>query len=754
MGILFSQEHKVFQITTQNTEYCIGIADDRYIGHIYYGKRLDDLRCGYLMRTKEPPFVPSANRRDKGPFMDVFPFEYPTWGVGDYRESCLKVRTDKGACGCELHYVDHRITEGKPKLPGLPATFEGPGEGKGQTLEIFCRDSVIGLKVVLRYSVFADSDALIRSVSLENESQSPLHIEKVLSACLDMDGEGMERLTLNGSWCRERRMERSPIAHGKQAVSSLRGESSHQEHPFLAVMEPGANQDQGQVYAMNFVYSGNFLAQTEKSQFDSLRVVMGIHPEGFEWVLDPGESFTAPEVVCVYSDQGLGRMSLIFHDLYRNHLIRSPYLHQKRPVLINNWEATYFDFDSDKLLAIAREAKKSGIEMLVMDDGWFGRRNNDNCSLGDWTVNEEKLKGGLKALVDQVRAEGLLFGIWFEPEMISPDSDLYRSHPDWAIKLPGREATLSRNQYVLDLSRPEVVDYAYESVAAILRSADISYVKWDMNRQLSDMGSSYLDGARQGELFHRYVLGVYQLQERLLEEFPKLLLENCSGGGARFDPGMLYYSPQIWCSDDMDPIERLAIQEGTSLIYPLSTMGAHVCDCPNHTTGRTTPFTTRAHVAMAGTFGYELDITKISQSDRDKIPGQISQYHKYQPLVREGDYYRIASWRENHQYDCWQVVSKDKGEALVTYVQVLSQPNYRSRKICLKGLDPDRDYRLEIEDTQEFKERAKAKEFDGICRLTQPDGQVYSGRLLMQGGFLIQRLHEDFSSVLLHFIGQ
>lgn len=728
MGILFSQEHKVFQITTQNTEYCIGIADDRYIGHIYYGKRLDDLRCGYLMRTKEPPFVPSANRRDKGSFMDVFPFEYPTWGVGDYRESCLKVRTDKGACGCELHYVDHRITEGKPKLPGLPATFEGPGEGKGQTLEIFCRDSVIGLKVVLRYSVFADSDALIRSVSLENESQSPLHIEKVLSACLDMDGEGMERLTLNGSWCRERRMERSPIAHGKQAVSSLRGESSHQEHPFLAVMEPGANQDQGQVYAMNFVYSGNFLAQTEKSQFDSLRVVMGIHPEGFEWVLDPGESFTAPEVVCVYSDQGLGRMSLIFHDLYRNHLIRSPYLHQKRPVLINNWEATYFDFDSDKLLAIAREAKKSGIEMLVMDDGWFGRRNNDNCSLGDWTVNEEKLKGGLKALVDQVRAEGLLFGIWFEPEMISPDSELYRAHPDWAIQIQGREPVQSRAQYVLDLSRTEVRDYAYECVAKILRSAPITYVKWDMNRQLCDLGSICLPKEAQGELCHRYVLGLYEMQERLVTEFPELLLENCSGGGARFDPGMLYYSPQIWCSDDTDAIERLRIQEGTGMIYPLSAMGAHVSDCPNHIVGRTTPFETRGNVALAGTFGYELDITKISDEERTQIPGQVELYHKYQELIQTGDYYRITSWSDRNPFDCWETAAKDGTHALVTCVQVLGQPNVHSRNIKLKGLKEESRYRLE--GTEE----------------------IYTGEELMYCGFLVRDLNGDFMSRLYHFI--
>ncbi len=737
MGIVFHQEEKLFQITTLTTEYCIGITDQHYLGHVYYGRRLEDARCIYLLRTKEQPFIPSINQRDKGAFLDVFPHEYSVWGVGDFRESCLLVRDSQGYRGCELAYEDYRIFQGKPKLPGLPATFvrEDPERsgGGGQTLEITCRDRILGLKVTLRYSIFDDSDAIIRSVDLENEGDQPLYVEKVLSACLDMDAEeGYDLLTLNGSWLRERHMERNPLSYGKHGVCSGRGESSHQEHPFLGIMERGAGQEQGQVYGMHFVYSGNFLAQAEKSQYGSLRMVMGIHPEGFEWVLHPGERFAAPEVICVYSDQGLGKMSRTFHDLYRGHLIRSPYLYAKRPVLINNWEATYFDFDSEKLLAIAREAKKQGIEMLVMDDGWFGQRDSDNCSLGDWVVNERKLKGGLKQLVDQVRKEGLLFGIWFEPEMISPDSELYRKHPDWALQLPGRQGTLSREQYVLDLSRPEVLDYVYESVAAILRSADIAYVKWDMNRQLTDVGSGYLDKFHQGEVFHRYVLGVYALQERLVQEFPHLLLENCSGGGARFDPGMLYYSPQIWCSDDTDAIERLAIQEGTALLYPLSTMGAHVSDCPNHGVGRTTPFATRGHVALAGTFGYELDITKIPEEDRKEIPGQIALYHKYQLLIREGDYYRIASWRENHCYDCWQVVSKDKKESLITYVQVLAQPNVRSRKIYLKGLAPWSDYRLEVEGQEEI--------------------WTFSGRMLMQGGLLIPRIHGDFLSKLIHLV--
>ena len=496
----------------------------------------------------------------------------------------------------------------------------------------------------------------------------------------------------------------------------------------MAWMTKNATQTTGEVYAMHFIYSGNFIAQLEKSQFDSIRAVMGIHPADFGWKLESGDAFDTPEVVLTYSADGLGTMTRNFHDFYRNHLIRSKYRNQKRPILINNWEATYFDFDTEKLLDIARTAAKHGIEMLVMDDGWFGHRNDDSTSLGDWFVNEEKITGGLKYLVDEVNKLGLKFGIWMEPEMISPDSELYREHPDWVIAVKNRVGTLSRNQYVLDLSRKEVRDCIYDKIYAILSSANIEYVKWDMNRQLTDMGSLMLPADRQGELAHRYVLGVYEMQERLIHDFPDLLLENCSGGGARFDPGMLYYSPQIWCSDDTDAIERLGIQEGTSLIYPLSTMGAHVSDCPNHTVGRVTPFKTRGDVALAGTFGYELDITKIAPEEQEAISGQVALYHKYNDLVREGDYYRIASLRENHYYDCYMVVAKDQSEALVTFVNVHARPNYHSKRICLQGLDPKREYRLE------------------------ETGTLYGGDLLMNAGFLVPSEQGDYRSYLYHFV--
>lgn len=724
MQITFREDLGIFKLDTANISYIIGLADEeKLIGHVYFGKKISDVDVAEYMRIYENPRMPSVNDRDRGCFMDTFPQEYPGNQVGDFRESAIEVLDDRGVSAVHLVYQSHRIFQGKPKLPGLPATFAT--ERESMTLELIAVDPYQGLQVTLRYSIFEGLDVVARSCDVKNTGEKAFYLTKVMSASLDMDQVDYSMLTLHGSWARERHMDFRPIGYGKTSVGSVRGESSHQEHPFLALVSEKANQEQGEVYGFHFVYSGNFLAQVEKNQFASLRVQMGIHPSHFQYLLKAGESFTAPEVILVYSDTGLGGMSRTYHDLYREHLIRSPYCHKKRPILINNWEATYFQFDTEKLLSIAREAKKAGIEMLVMDDGWFGRRDDDNSSLGDWWVNTKKLQGGLKYLVDQVNEIGLQFGIWFEPEMISPDSDLYRLHPDWAIQIPGRVPCRLRNQFVLDLTRKEVREYVYECVASILRSANIAYVKWDMNRQLTDMYSLELPADRQGELNHRYVLAVYELQEKLLQEFPNLLLENCSGGGARFDPGMLYYSPQIWCSDDTDAIERLSIQEGTALIYPLSTMGAHVSDCPNHTVGRNTSFRTRGYVALAGTFGYELDITKIPQEDRDMIPEQVAMYHRYNDLVREGDYYRIASFRENHLYDCYGVISKDKREALITYVQVMNQANTHSRKIRIPGLDPK--LRYVVEET----------------------GKEYYGDTLQNAGLLIPGMWGDYQAKLI-----
>lgn len=726
--ICFDSATRTFKLDTPNTSYIMGIQDSfGYLIHYYYGKKLNTIDTAYLSGVLESPYTPERNARDKLSFLDCAQFEYPTGGIGDFREHCLEIRTQSGHNAVELAYVGHRIVPGKPSLEGLPATFGG--EDTCDTLEVDMADKQLGLTVTLQYGVFRDVDVITRSVRVTNNGDA-LYLTKVLSANLDLDNQDYSMLTLHGSWARERRMQYRKVGYGRQGTFSERGETSHQEHPFFALTTPNVTQTTGEVYAMHFVYSGNFEAQVGMDQFDKVRAVMGINPYDFCWKLDTGASFQAPEVVMVYSDRGLGQMTRTFHNLYRNHLIRSSWKDRKRPILINNWEGTYFDFNTQKLLDIARGAAKLGIEMLVMDDGWFGNRFDDNRALGDWFVNEEKLPGGLKYLADEINELGMKFGIWVEPEMISPDSDLYRAHPDWAIQVPGRTPGLARNQLVLDITRREVLEYVWQRIESILTSANISYVKWDMNRQLSDLGSLNLSPDCQGELYHRYVLAVYELQERLCSRFPEILLENCSGGGARFDPGMLYFSPQIWCSDDTDAIERLSIQEGTALIYPLSTMGAHVSDCPNHTVGRTTPFETRGHIALAGTFGYELDITKLSAEDQNMIPQQVAMYHRYNDLVRTGDYYRIASFHENRMFDCWEVVSADRGEALVTFVQVMGRPNYHSRRIKLQGLCPDAVYCIEGTD------------------------RTYTGDVLMYGGFTIENLWGDYRSRLIHLVRQ
>ncbi len=724
-NISYAEDIVLFKLDAKNTSYVFGATDDGYLIHANYGKKIEDEDLTYLLRLTENPWTLKTNARDKGTFMDAHAFEYPCHGTGDYREPCLMVMDDEGMTTTDLRYVSHKVYKGKPALEGMPATFAN--ENEAETLEITCVDKHTGLEAVLVYTAFNDLDVITRSVRLKNNGTAPLNVKRVLSACVDFDNDGYDFITLNGSWARERVMERCRLHHGKQGVDSVKGESSHQNNPFVALVSHTADEDNGEAYGFNFVYSGNFFAQAEVTQHKYTRLVMGINHFDFNWLLEAGEEFVAPEVVMVYSSEGIGAMSRTFHDLYRGHLIRGEYKDKRRPILINNWEATYFNFDTEKLIDIAKEASKLGIEMLVMDDGWFGHRDADNSSLGDWFVYEKKIKGGLKYLVDEVNKLGMKFGIWFEPEMISPDSELYKAHPDWAIQVQGRELSMSREQYVLDYSNKEVRDHIYGMMKKILDSANIEYIKWDMNRQLTEVGSTTLPKNRQRELWHRYVLGVYDVMNRLTTDYPHILLENCSGGGARFDPAMLYYSPQIWCSDDTDAIERLKIQHGTSICYPASAMGAHVSDCPNHTVGRSTPFATRGNVAMVGTFGYELDVTRIPQEDRDAIPGQIAQFNKYNPIIRTGDQYRIGNVFEDNMWDAWMFVAKDKSEAVFTFVQVLGRPNYRNRRIKLKGLDPKAMYRNE------------------------ENGEIHSGSALMNAGIFME-IHGDFASKVVHFV--
>lgn len=728
MPIFFNEKHKGFKIVAKDTCYMMKVVCEGYLAHIYFGKMLPDDDLGYLLSLDEYPFTPETNARDQVGFMEKLPFEYPCCGIGDFREHAISILDKNRAAAIDLRYKSHRIYSGKPKLSGLPATFANK-PSDCTTLEIVMEDKTAGLEATLIYTAFEQLDAITRSVIVKNVGSDSVKLTRVYSTTVEFDNDRFDMLTLNGSWGRERAVERCRLHIGKQLIDSLRGESSHQNNPFTALCAHGADEDSGEVYGFNFVYSGNFTSIAEVGQHRTTRYLMGINSTDFEWLLEPGEGFTAPEAVMVYSDSGLGKMSRTFHDLYRQHLIRGQYRDKRRPVLINNWEATYFDFTADKLADIAEQASQLGIEMLVMDDGWFGHRDSDNSSLGDWYVYEKKLGCGLGELVSRVNALGMKFGIWFEPEMVSRDSELFRTHSDWAIGVKGRPRTLSRDQYVLDYSRKDVREHVYSMLKDILDSANIEYIKWDMNRQITEAASYALPTERQREIWHRYMLGVYELMDRLTEEYPHILLENCSGGGGRFDPGMLYYSPQIWCSDDADAIERLRIQHGTSICYPCSAMGAHVSDCPNHTVGRVTPFATRGDVALAGTFGYELDVTKIPQEDRDAIPEQIAKFNKYNPLVRTGDHYRIGNMFADGMWDAWMFVAKDKSEALFEYVQVLARPNAQPRRVRLKGLDEDAFYYEE----------------------SSPDVKL-SGAALMQCGINVGGLDGDFRSKVLHFI--
>lgn len=728
MNIVFDEKQGIFKLDTPNTSYVMALADGKWLGHVYYGPRLHTTDLRWALGLELHPKTPDVLPREALSFFDCFPAEYSYANMGDFREPCLAVRTQAGQIDCLPRYRSHKILRGKPGLKDLPATFSG--DDGCMTLAISLSDDRVGMELELSYSVFSDNDAIARSVRIVNRGANAVTLERVLSACLSLPyGEGMQVLTLHGSWARERAIQLAPIGKGFQGTSSRRGISSHQEHPFLAVTDANTTQTQGRVWAMHFVYSGSFLAQVQRDQFDQLRMVMGIHPECFSWHLEPGEAFQAPEVICVYSHQGLGGMTRTFHDLYRGHLIRSAHQFAPRPVLINNWEATYFDFNEEKLLSIARKAAELGVELFVLDDGWFGHRDTDSGSLGDWqTVDRRKLPHGLDGLSRKICALGMKFGLWMEPEMVSEDSDLYRAHPDWVISTDSRHLGRARDQLVLDLSRPEVEQYVYGQVAATLASADISYLKWDMNRPLADLGSRALPPERQKEVSHRYQLALYRIQERITRQFPELLLENCCGGGGRFDPGMLYYSPQIWCSDDTDAIERLAIQESTAMLYPLSTIGAHVSQCPNHTVGRVTPFETRGIVAMAGTFGYELDVTALTPEEQAQIPAQIARYRKFQHLIQTGDYYRLASVQLGSRLDAQQIVAGDGGELLLILVGGLNRANQRRMLLPLQGLDPEGTY------------------------LDTDSGRSYAGDALLHLGFPVELEPKDFAAKCVHLV--
>ena len=724
MGIVC--KNHVFTLQTKSSTYQMK-EEGGFLFHNYYGPVIGDVDMSYLVCPMDRGFSGQPQEIvDRRFSLDTRLLEYSAYGTGDYRDYCLHAVYEDGSHVTDLRFVSYEVKEGKYALEGLPAMYQG--EEKAETLEITLRDEYKNLEVVLYYGVFEDLDVITRACKIVNQSEEQVRLLRAYSMGLDFDNKDMDMLHFYGRHAMERKMERSPLQHGFQGVESRRGYSSHQQNPFVILCKQDANEEYGWCYGASFAYSGNFSIQAEVSQMDLTRLTVGIQDTQFEFHLEPGESFTAPEVILSFSENGLGQLSRNYHKAIRHNLCRGKYKTERRPVLINNWEATYFDFTLEKLVAIAKDAKELGIEMLVMDDGWFGKRDSDYSGLGDWFVNEKKLKGGLKNLVEEVNKAGMKFGIWFEPEMISEDSDLYRAHPDWALTVPGRSFTRARHQLVLDFSREDVRTYIFDRMCEILESANIEYVKWDANRHLTDVWSAKLPADRQGEVFHRYILGLYDFLEKLTQRFPNLLIEGCSGGGGRFDAGMMYYHPQIWCSDDTDAIERLDIQYGTSFGYPISTVGSHVSVCPNHQTGRSVSMKTRGIVAMAGTFGYELDITRLSQEEKDMVKIQVEEFKKYYSLIQQGDYYRLTDDGRKSPYVAWEFAAEDGTEALLNVVTLRVRAYAMPYTVRINGLKPEAVY--EVEGT----------------------GEKYSGAALMNGGYLLPVIWDDYQSVQVHFV--
>lgn len=709
MGIIYCEKDRTFTLQTKNTTYQMQVDRYGFLLHLYYGKKTDGC-MDYLLTYYDRGF--SGNPYDAGEdrtySMDTLPQEFPCYGNGDFRSTAFAVENADGSMSCDLRYKSHKIFDGKYNLEGLPAVYAS--EQEAQTLEILMEDPVTGVKVVLLYGVLPAQDIITRSVSVKNESSGKIYLNKIESASLDFLYGDYELLTFYGRHAMERNVQRVPVVHGTQKIGSVRGTSSHQYNPMMILAEKETTEDKGNCYAMSFVYSGCFQGEVLKDQLNQTRMMLGLQEEAFRYPLETGEMFQAPEVILSYSSEGMNRLSQNLHHCIRQHICRGKYKEEIRPILINSWEAAYFDFTGDTIYELAKAAKEVNIDMLVMDDGWFGKRDDDNSGLGDWFVNEKKLGGTLGNLIKRINDLGVKFGIWIEPEMVSEDSDLYRKHPDWALTVPDRNPVRSRNQLVLDFSRKEVVDEIYDQICKVLDQGNIEYVKWDMNRSLMDVYSSVTRD--QGRVLHDYVLGLYDFLERLVQRYPNLLIEGCSGGGGRFDAGMMYYTPQIWCSDNTDAIDRLRIQYGTSFGYPVSVVGSHVSAVPNHQTGRKTPLHTRGVVAMSGTFGYELNLMKLSEEEKQEIREQIAEYKSYASIIQNGLYYRLSN-PTTEEICAWEFVhtdEKEQSKVLLNIVMQVIHGNMTVNYVKLQGLEETAVYREE------------------------KSGKRYTGAALMYGG--------------------
>ena len=725
MAIQIDAEKKIFTLETDHTMYQMQADAYGVLRHLWYGAKTG-CDMSYLQDYPDVGFSGNiyAAGNDRTYSLDTLPLEYAGAGVGDFRVPAVAAVHADGSSALDLRYYSHTVKPGKYGIEGLPAVYAA--EDEAETLEVVLRDTASAVEVTLLYAVLPALDLVTRCARIRNLGETPVTLTKAASLCLDISRGSWEWVHFHGRHAMERQMERRLLFHGIQEIGSTRGTSSHHQNPTVLLCTPDCTETAGACIGAALVYSGSHQTRLECDQLGQVRMVMGIHPDLFRWELKAGETFSTPEVMLSYSDTGLETLSHHFHQAIREHICRGKYQLAERPVLINNWEATYFGFDTEKILHIAEEAARLGVDMLVLDDGWFGKRDDDCSGLGDWFVNETKLSGGLHDLVEKIKGMGMRFGIWFEPEMISEDSDLYRKHRDWAIRIPDRAPMRSRYQLVLDMANPEVQEYLFRVMSDVLHSADISYVKWDMNRSISDWYTRTLPADRQGEMPHRYVLGLYALLERLTAAFPDVLFEGCSGGGGRFDAGMLYYCPQIWCSDDTDAYERTKIQYGTSFFYPVSAVGSHVSTVPNHQTGRITPFETRGTVAMAGSFGYELDLNLLSDGEKQEVAEQIRQFKTYGPLIHNGKYYRLTNPMAEDAA-LWEFAAQDGSEVLVQGMLFHAEANVLRRTVQLRGLDAEKRYRL-----------------DGT-------EQVYTGAALMAGGVLLPKAWGDYTPVTMHF---
>lgn len=712
MAITFNETTRIFTLTTAHTTYQMQADAQGYLLHLYYGARTAG-EMDYLLNYGDRGFSgnPNSAGSDRTYSLDALPQEYPSLGTGDFRNYALNIENADGSQCCNPVYITHEIAAGKYTLKGLP--FVRAEENEAETLKIILEDPVTKVELHLLYGVLEKEDIITRSVIIKNAGKAPVTVKKAQSACLDFLHGDYDLIKFYGRHAMERNMERMPVSHESTRIGSRRGTSSHQYNPGVILAGKNANEDSGSCYGMLFVYSGNFLVEAEKDQYDQTRIQMGLTDELFAYPLEAGAEFIAPEVILSYTNKGLSRLSQQYHHCIMNHICQGKYVHANRPVLINSWEAAYFDFTGDTIVELAKEAKALGIDMVVMDDGWFGKRNDDNSSLGDWYVNEEKLGGTLTKLIERVNAEGVKFGIWIEPEMVSEDSDLYREHPEWAITIPGRKPVRSRNQLVLDFSRKEVRDEIFKRICAVLDQGNVEYIKWDMNRSLADIYAP--------NVTYDYVLGVYDFLEKLTNRYPDILIEGCSGGGGRFDAGMLYYTPQIWCSDNTDAINRTRIQYGTSFFYPVAAMGSHVSAVPNHQTGRVTSMHTRGVAAMSGTFGYELNPALLNAKEKAEIRAQLAQYREYQELIREGDYYRLSNPFQDN-FAAWMVVSDDRSKALVSVIRLTAEANPPAAYVTLKGMEEDAFYR------------------------EKTTGKVYPGAALMEAGILLPAAVSEYEA--------